>query len=45
MDMKKRRNGDMGRFRNLPKLALAGEKKMFGVYKDGMKVRFKRRGF
>ena len=45
MDMKKRRNGDMGRFRNLPKLILAGEKKMFGVYRNGMKARFKMRGF
>ena len=35
----------MGRFRNLPKLVLAGEKKMFGVYRDGMKATFKRRGF
>ncbi|RVW11965.1 hypothetical protein CK203_091821 [Vitis vinifera] len=29
----------MGRFRNLPKLILAGEKKMFGVYRNGMKAR------
>ena len=35
----------MGRFRNLPKLVLAGEKKMFDVYRDEMKARFKKRGF
>ena len=26
--------------RNLPKLVLVGENKIFGVYRDGMKARF-----
>ena len=43
--MKKGRNGEMGMFRNLPKLVLVGEKKRFGVYRDGMKAKFKMRGF
>ena len=43
--MKKGRKREMGRFRNLTKLILVGEKKMFGVYRDEMKARFKRRGF
>ena len=42
--MKKGRKREMGRFRNLPKLILAGEKMMFGVYRDGMKVRFRMEG-
>ena len=42
--MKKGRKREMGRFRNLTKLILAGEKKMFGVHRDGMKARFKMEG-
>ena len=44
--MKNGRKREIGRFqgglcsRNLPKLVLAGEKKIFGVYVDGMKARF-----
>ena len=42
--MKKGRKREMGRFRNLPKLILVGEKMMFGVYRDGMKARFRMEG-
>ena len=42
--MKKGRKRETGRFRNLPKLILAGEKMMFGVYRDGMKARFRMEG-
>ena len=38
--MKKGRKKEMGRFKNLPNLVLVGEK-MFGVYRDGMKVMFR----
>ena len=42
--MKKGRKRETGRFRNLPKLIFAGEKMMFGVYRDGMKARFRMEG-
>ena len=43
-DMKKGRKREMGRFRNLPKLILAGEKKMFGVYRDEWRLGSKGEG-